>query len=139
MTIEEVKTWLGRARSIDKEINNLIAERDKAFLGAVSVSNGTNGERVQTTRENVSERKYIAYADYERDINEQIDRLYDVKSEILGVINMVGDSTYRTLLVMRYIRFMKWEEIREELGYDDIRWVYRLHNKALIHCGAYIR
>lgn len=57
-------------------------------------------------------------------------RLYDVKREILGVINMVGDSTYRTLLVMRYIRFMKWEEIAEEMHYT-YKWIHILHKRAI--------
>ena len=31
----------------------------------------------------------------------------------------------------RYIRFKKWEQIQEELGYKELKSVYNVHNKAL--------
>lgn len=131
MTEEDVKCWLNRAYKIDKEINNLMHERDKAFDMATSAVNGVGNEKVQTSKTNATEGKYAAYADYELEIDKRIDELYAIKLEIMRVINRVDNNTYRLLLMLRYICFMTWECIAEEMGYSD-KWVReKLHSQAL--------
>ena len=137
MTEQGVKQWLNRAHNIDREIKNLERERDKAFNRATSVVNGSGSEKVQTSKINATEGKYAAYADYVAEIDKRTAELNEVKTEILRAINKVDNSAYRLLLTLRYIRFMTWERIAEEMNYKDVRWVYRLHGRALRECDKY--
>lgn len=134
-----VKDWLHRGYKIDKEINALLLEREKAFNLACKVSAPpSDNERVKASAGNGSENRYIKYAEYSRLIDSRIDRLYQVKNEILTVISAVENNTYRTLLILRYVQFKTWEEIADCMGYE-VRWLYRLHQKALKMCEKSIR
>lgn len=125
-----VKEWLNRGYRIDSEINQLILEKDKAFAMATNTVTESGAERVQTSKANSSEIRFINYAAYEELINERIDELYNIKCEISSVIRAIKDITLRQLLFMRYISFMKWEDIAEELGFTP-QWVHVLHKRAL--------
>lgn len=39
-------------------------------------------------------------------------------------------TAYQTLLELRYLCFKSWEQIAVDMGYD-LRWLYRLHHRAL--------
>ena len=64
------------------------------------------------------------------EINADIDRLVDLKREMATLIERVNDPSQRLLLEMRYLCGNTWEDIAQKMGYD-LRWVYRLHGKAL--------
>jgi len=66
----------------------------------------------------------------ESEINSDIDRLVDLKHEIMTVVKCVESPKLQTLLELRYLCFKTWEQIAEELCYD-LRWVHRLHKRAL--------
>lgn len=68
--------------------------------------------------------------DLQAEINRDIDRLVDLKKELFGTIKAVGDTEFQTILEKRYLCFQSWEKISVEMGYD-LRWLYRLHGKAL--------
>ena len=53
-----------------------------------------------------------------------------LKGEIYRAIRTVEDPTRRLLLEYRYIHGLTWEQVAERMGYD-LRWVHRLHGKAL--------
>lgn len=61
----------------------------------------------------------------------KLDTLVSIKQEIHAVIQAVDNTEYRTLLEYRYLCCMPWEDIASTLGYN-IRWVHRMHGKALI-------
>ena len=66
----------------------------------------------------------------ENEINVDIDRLVDLKNEILSVINAVDDSDSRLILEKRYMNLESWEDIAAELN-TSVPNIYRLHEKAL--------
>ncbi|MGL6015774.1 MAG: DUF1492 domain-containing protein [Selenomonadaceae bacterium] len=68
--------------------------------------------------------------DLENEISADIDALVDLKREIVSAIKSVDNPEFRTLLELRYLCFKPWEQIALEMGYD-LRWLYRLHQKAL--------
>ena len=55
----------------------------------------------------------------------------ELRRGIEGAIARVEDRRLRELLRRRYIDGEKWVQIAVNMGMDDIRWVYRLHGKAL--------
>ena len=68
--------------------------------------------------------------DLQAEINRDIDRLVDLKREIVRVICSVDNPEYQTLLEKRYLCFMSWEQIAVEMNYG-IDNIFRLHRKAL--------
>lgn len=124
------KQWLERGRNLNNEIETLLTAQQRALELACKTSSGSTDDKVQTSRRNTSEERFISYADYERLINEKIDKLYQVQREITDAIYRVDNSTLRTLLVERYINFNTWEQIAVNMNYN-YRWILRLHGRAL--------
>ena len=73
----------------------------------------------------------VKIIDLENEIDEEIDRLVDLKHEIVSLIKQVKNPEYKTLLELRYLCFRTWEQIAVEMNYD-LNWVHRLHKKVLI-------
>ena len=130
MTIKECKEWLLRARKTDEEINALILEQERALTKATSTVAQSGSEKVQTSNVNTSENKFISYAVYSELIDKRIDRLYEIKKEILENVNKLDDATLRTILILRYLNFQTWEMIACRIHYS-YKQVCRLHGKAL--------
>lgn len=124
------KQWLERGRNLNNEIETLLTAQQRALELACKTSSGSTDDKVQTSRRNTSEERFISYADYERLINDKIDKLYQVQREITDAIYRVDNSTLRTVLVERYINFNTWEQIAVNMNYG-YRHVCRLHGEAL--------
>ena len=127
------KEWLSRAVLIEEEIQSLKSEMDSLILPS-----GGSGERVQSSGKNSTENRFVSYAEYSRELKKQIDKLYEIKREIMEVISKVKDNTSRVLLIKRYINGQTWEDIADEMYYSD-KWVRtKLHSKALAEAGGII-
>ncbi len=126
-----VKEWLNRGYRLDKEINALMREQKRALELATKTTAPADGEKVQTSNGNTSEARFINYADYKKLIDNRIAELYATKHEIITAIDSVGDNTLRQLLIHRYIEFMRWEKIAEDMNYSYVHVVHTLHPKAL--------
>jgi hypothetical protein len=66
----------------------------------------------------------------ETKIQNGINVYLQLQEDIKSKINSVQNYDYRLILQKRYINLLKWEQIAVDLNID-LRWVYRLHNKAL--------
>ena len=124
------KEWLNRGRNLNEEINALIKAKEKALYDACNVSIAYDKERVQESQNNSTEAKFTRFADYSKAIDERIDELYKIKQEILKAISGVDNSTYRALLIERYINFKTWEQTADYMNYSRMH-VTRLHGRAL--------
>lgn len=70
-------------------------------------------------------------------VDEQMEKLKEWQLEkvrlyenISDRIRRVEDDNQRALLMCRYIKGMRWEDVASELGYTW-RWTHKLHSKAL--------
>ena len=68
--------------------------------------------------------------DLESEINQDMIQLVELKKNIIGRIKAVESTELQTVLELRYLSYMRWEEIAIELGYG-IDNVFRLHRNAL--------
>lgn len=125
------KEWLNRGYKLDNEINALLKEQSAALTRATGSTCGTSAEKVQTSRRNNSEDRFINYASYSELIDNRIDELYAIKQEILSAINKVDDAVLRTLLIEKYVNFHTWEQIACDMNYSYVHVVHNLHPKAL--------
>ncbi len=124
------KEWLGRAWEIDSEIRSLKREALSAKDLAFRVTAYLDDVKVQTSKEHVTENAMVRYLDYSERIVERMAELFSVKLEIYEAILRVDSTTCRTLLSLRYLQYLTWEQIAEEMDVD-VRHVYRLHKSAL--------
>ena len=125
-----VKEWLNRGRYLDREIDQLLEDQQNALNLACGTAVSYGGEKVQTSKKNVTERRFIAYADYSAKIDNRIDEPYAIKTEIKAAINKLDDPLLRALLIAYYINMKTFDQVANELHYS-IRHINRLHNYAL--------
>ena len=126
-----VKNFLMKAYYMDERINSKleqVASLRALATKATSTLSDTppSGSRNVQSMENV----IVKIIDLENEINEDIDTLVDLKREIVGVIKRIDNPEYQTLLELRYLCFKSWEQIAVDMGYE-LRWLYRLHHRAL--------
>ena len=117
--------WLDRR--IDSKLEQLSALRDLATKTTGVMSD----DAVSHTRNVHSMQDVIAkIIDMQNEINADIDRLVDLKHEIMHTIKSVKNQEQQTLLELRYLCFKSWEFVAEEMGYN-VRHIYRLHDEAI--------
>ena len=72
----------------------------------------------------------IKIIELEENIKKDIEKLVDLKSEIMSVIKAVPNVEYQTLLEKRYLCFITWEQIAVDMNYS-MQHIHRMHSSAL--------
>lgn len=72
----------------------------------------------------------IKIIDLQDEINSDINKLVELKREIMGVIKAVPNMEYQTLLEKRYLCFITWEQIAVDMNYS-MQYTFRIHERAL--------
>ena len=72
----------------------------------------------------------IKIMELEDEINHDIDKLVDLKTDITHLIKNLDSHEYQIILEQRYLCFKSWEQISVDLGYS-IQHTFRLHDAAL--------
>ena len=125
------KEYLKQARYLDERINmkiEQVASLHSLATKAISTLSDMPGSPTRNTHR--MEDIIIKILMLENEINVDIDKLVDLKNEILSVIKGVDDSDSRLILEKRYINLETWEDIAAELNTSTPN-IYRLHDKAL--------
>lgn len=72
----------------------------------------------------------IKIIDLEDSLKKDIEKLVDLKREIMGVIKAVPNVEYQTLLEKRYLCFITWKQIAVDMNYS-MQHIHRMHSSAL--------
>lgn len=72
----------------------------------------------------------IKIIELEEEIKADIERLINLKKEIMEVIKAVPNVEYQTILEKRYLCFITWEQISVDMNYS-IQHIHRMHSAAL--------
>lgn len=127
------KAWLDQARNINVLIDSKLAQVASLRGLALKVSSTISQTPVSGTHDPKRlENTIIRLMDLEHEVNRDVDRLVELKANIMSTINRVPDDRERALLELRYLSFQSWRYIADALGIH-IRQVYRLHEEALEH------
>ncbi len=121
-----VKQWLMRGWTIDREINSLLRAKREAFERLTSITAKLEGVTVSGTKD---PHRYEMYASFESEIDQKIDELYAVKTEILNAISHLPRSNERAVLTERYVNLHTLERTAVELNYS-YQQVCRIQGKA---------
>lgn len=127
----KAKDYLEQIRILDRLINNKLQELEQLEALATKVTSVNSGDRVQASgSQDKMADTVIKILELKQEINADIDRLVDLKCEIIPLIDAVQDADLIDVLYKRYIQGKKWEEIALEMHYT-FRWVLKLHGRAL--------
>ena len=125
------KEYLSQAKFLDQRINSKIQQvaalNDLATKATSTLTGMPHNPNHATSTMEETITKII---DLQAEINQDIDTLVDLKRDLSATIKAVGNTEYQTVLEKRYLCFQSWEQIAVEMGYD-LRWLYRIHGKAL--------
>ncbi|MCD7716079.1 MAG: DUF1492 domain-containing protein [Lachnospiraceae bacterium] len=126
------KEYLRQAHNLDALINSHLKEKSELQQMAFSISTPNLGERVQTSRNtDAPYTKTIEKISLLEDrITREIDRLVDLKAEMLSAIEDMENADERLLLKYRYFDDCSFEQISSIL-HISLSTVYRLHSAAL--------
>lgn len=66
------------------------------------------------------------------ELKDQMELRIRIRREITRKIETMQDETEKTVLRLRYIHWLQWEQIAERMGYS-LRNITKIHGKALAH------
>lgn len=125
------KEYLAQAFRLDQRINSKLEQVSRLRNMAMKATGSFQAERISGTRQHSPmESSLVKVIDLEYEINDDIDRLVDLKREIIEVVNSVQPAECQLVLEMRYLSFMTWEEIADRMNYS-YRQIHRIHGQAL--------
>lgn len=125
------KEYLAQASQLDERIklkmarlNSLgdLATKATATLSGMPHNPSGSKSRMADTVEKI--------IDLQREVETETDELVNLQKELAETIKAVPDLQLRMVLERRYLCFQSFEEIAVEMKFN-IRWVYRLHGRAL--------
>ena len=124
------KAYLGQARFLDMRIKSKIQQieslNDLATSCTAALSDMPRNPNKGRSR---VEDCVMKIMEVQESLQTDIDRLVELKKEIMATIHAVEDVELQTLLEKRYLCFMNWDRIAEELHYSR-RWVLSRHERA---------
>lgn len=125
------KEYLQQAFRIDQRINGKLEMVARLRESATKVtSNISDMPRSSSPNLQTMETTVAKLVDLEEEINRDVDALVDLKREIMQTIGQLEKPEHQMILESRYLCYKSWEQIALEMNVQ-IRWVYRLHGRAL--------
>lgn len=127
----KIKEYLMQAYRIDQRINSKLEQiaslHDLATKATVTYSDMPRNPNKGKSK---IEDTIIKIMELEDEINHDIDRLVDLKTDITHLIKNLDSHEYQIILEQRYLCFKSWEQIAVDMGYS-IQHTSRLHDAAL--------
>ena len=125
------KEYLSQAFVLDKRLQTK-QRRLEWLKNRASYVSANLHEAVQSSPSHRSavEEAVVRIISLEEEIANDITRIVQLKQEIASAIRRVNNIECETLLEMRYLSFLRWEEIASQLNYSQGH-VYHLHRRAL--------
>ncbi|MEF9895765.1 MAG: hypothetical protein RR843_08310, partial [Clostridia bacterium] len=123
--------YLQQAFRIDQRINGKLEMVARLRESATKVTtNISDMPRASSPNLQTMESTVAKLVDLEADINRDVDALVDLKREIIDTIGTLDKPEHQMVLESRYLCYKSWEQIALEMNVQ-LRWVYRLHGRAL--------
>ena len=124
------KEYLLQIRKLDTMINNKLAEADHWESVACSTSTYSEGERVQSSGNKQKMASAVEwYVDLQAEITADIDKLIDLKREVIKTIETLPEKEY-DLLHKVYVQGMTFDEVAD-LADRSYSWATTVHGRAL--------
>lgn len=123
----DAKKWLGRARSIEREISALRKSKQEAWEQLTRITQNYEADGTQSTKD---PHKLDKIGELSNLIDQKVQDLMRTKAEILMAIGELEDGRHRTVLLDYYIRGMTLERIAVDMNYSYAN-VKKIRAKAI--------
>ncbi len=124
------KEYLSQYKLLGMRIEAKVQQAEELRRKAQTVSGGNSGGAHSSAPYDRIGELTAKIVDLEREINAEIDSLVELRREIGERIGQVRSDKLRTLLELRYINCMTFEQIAVHMNYS-YKQVCRLHGQAL--------
>lgn len=123
--------YVGQLEVIETRIQNIQFDIAQLKDLALSITPSYEGERVQASSDLQKMGSAVnKWVDKEREMNEQIDRLVDLRLEIANTIEHLKKPKESGVLHMLYVQGKSFKEIAQH--YDkSVSWATSVHGRAL--------
>ena len=127
----KIKEYLGQAYRIDHRINSKL-DQISALHDLATKESSTVNDMPGSPNRNIHKMEdvIVKIIALEEEVNQDIDELVDLKTDITHLIKTLESHEYQIILEQRYLCFKTWEQISVDMGYS-IQHTFRLHDKAL--------
>lgn len=125
-----VKAFLRSVREQDSLLRAYEQELEDLRRRAYNISSPKLGDKIQSNHLATLDEIVAKIEQQAAKVNAAWDELIDKRNQAKALINKVDDESIRCVLYRYYILIQTWEQIAVEMNYT-IRWVYKLHGKAL--------
>jgi RNA polymerase sigma factor (sigma-70 family) len=127
LTKQQLQEYRRAAAEIERLKERIGTVKNELYgMRSVLISDMPRGTPERDRLERLCDLKSDLITEYEEQVNEQNIHMLEIEN----AIRALTDERYRTVLSMRYLDGRSWGYIAEHMGYD-LRWVYRLHGRAL--------
>lgn len=127
----EAQIYLEQVEKYDSIIKNKLIEQQQWKDIALGITANMEGERVQSSGTQSKMADAVGRCvDMEAEIDSLVDKLIDLKKEVLQVIEGLPSAMQYNCLHMKYIQYKEFWEIADKYG-KDYSWATTLHGRAL--------
>lgn len=128
---KQAKAYLWRVRDAERELKRLEEEYEQAKSDILHLKTMEyDKDKVSNSRIGDLSDAIVALEGYAERIAKQWGKLIALREDAKARIGELQDWRCREVLTRRYLQGDSWEWIALGMGYD-LRWVFRLHGKAL--------
>ena len=120
--LSQVRKMDSRLRLIGQKVERLRSVLEYRSPSLEGAGGGGNADRLPDT--------VALIVEYEQQAEKLREEYIGKFREIDRAIAAVPDAVLREVLERRYLFYQRWEQIAEEMN-RDLRWIYRLHGRAL--------
>ena len=127
----KAQDFLRQVRKLDLQITNKLIEKQQWRDIALGITANMDGERVQSSGGKSKMADAVnKCVDIEAEIDNLVDRLIDVKKEVIQAIEQLDSPTEYDVLHRRYIQFQGLQDIADHYR-KDYGWATTTHGRAL--------
>lgn len=127
----KAQDFLRQVRKLDLQIQNKLIEKQQWRDVALGITANMDGERVQSSGAKSKMADAINKCiDVEAEIDCLVDKLIEVKKEVIQTIELLDSPTEYDVLHRRYIQFLSLQEIADHYR-KDYGWATTTHGRAL--------
>lgn len=125
------QAYLEQVEKYDSIIKNKLIEQQQWRDIALGITANMEGERVKSSgSQNKLGDAVAKCVDMEAEIDSLVDKLVDLKKEVLQVIEGLHSTMQYNVLHLKYIQYKEFWEIADKYG-KDYSWATTLHGRAL--------
>ncbi len=128
------KEWLRSYAAKDLRMEALMEEASRLWDKATALSNAMGPDKIKGGNADTSRlaSTVAAMVDKQNALQQEAQTLLEELTRIEAAVDAVQDDKQQALLRLHYVCGWTWERIARKMRLD-VRWVYRLHGRALRH------